>query len=231
VSRRRRAALLLGLALVLGALAASDVARREGAVRSQLGPAVPIVVARRQLAAGRRIRGEDLAVRHVPQRWVLGGAVAEPGALVGRRLAAPVPEGGGVTPFDLAVAAPGAVLRRGERAAEVVAAGRPVDVIAGARVDVLVTRDANEGAATAGAELALQDVEVLAARPVAADDAPRTDVGGPLVAATLRVTVRQAVYLAAAQSFAREIRLLVRAPGDRGRTRGATVGPDLDPGR
>jgi pilus assembly protein CpaB len=29
------------------------------------------------------------------------------------------------------------------------------------------------------------------------------------------VTLRQAVYLTAAESFAREIRLLVRAPGDR----------------
>jgi pilus assembly protein CpaB len=33
--------------------------------------------------------------------------------------------------------------------------------------------------------------------------------------ATLRVTVRQAVYLTAADNFAREIRLLARPPGDR----------------
>jgi pilus assembly protein CpaB len=39
------------------------------------------------------------------------------------------------------------------------------------------------------------------------------------VEATLRVTVRQAVYLAAAQSFARELRLLPRAAGDRGHAR------------
>jgi pilus assembly protein CpaB len=36
------------------------------------------------------------------------------------------------------------------------------------------------------------------------------------------VTLRQAVYLAAAQSFARELRLLPRAPGDR-RRHGATA--------
>ncbi len=34
------------------------------------------------------------------------------------------------------------------------------------------------------------------------------------MAASLRVTLRQAVYLAAAQSFARELRLLPRAAGD-----------------
>jgi pilus assembly protein CpaB len=35
------------------------------------------------------------------------------------------------------------------------------------------------------------------------------------VAVSLRVTLRQAVYLAAAQAFAREIRLLPRAATDR----------------
>lgn len=224
MTRRRRAALLLGLALVLGTLAASDVARREAAVREQLGPAVPVVVARRALLAGRRVRAADLAVRRVPARWVLPGAVAAPEDLVGRRLAAPVPEGGAVTPFGLAASAsPGAVLRAGERAAEVVASGRLADVVPGARVDVLVTRDAGSDGG-GGAELALQDVEVLAARSVPDDG---RDEAGPRVAATLRVTVRQAVFLAAAQSFAREIRLLVRAPGDRRRTRGARVGADL----
>jgi pilus assembly protein CpaB len=37
--------------------------------------------------------------------------------------------------------------------------------------------------------------------------------------ATLRVTARQAVYLAAAQNYAREVRLLPRPPGD-----GARIG-------
>jgi pilus assembly protein CpaB len=83
----------------------------------------------------------------------------------------------------------------------------------GARVDVLVTRDSGAGAG--GTELALEDVEVLAARPSPAGDGERR--GGRGVAATLRVSVGQAVDLAAAGSFAREIRLLARAPGDRRR--------------
>ena len=61
--------------------------------------------------------------------------------------------------------------------------------------------------------LALQDVEVLAARRARAPAGAEAD--GARVLATLRVSLRQAVYLAAAQSFARELRLLVRAPGDR----------------
>ena len=58
---------------------------------------------------------------------------------------------------------------------------------------------------------------MLAARAVAA--APSDRAGTARVTASLRVTLHQAVYLAAAQSFARELRLLPRAPGDRGHAR------------
>jgi pilus assembly protein CpaB len=217
MSARRRAALLLGLALVLGGLAASDVARRESALRAELAPLVDVVVARSDLAAGHRLAARDLARRPVPARFAPAGAAGTPPELLaGRRLAVPVVAGGPVGPLLLEPPAPpsGAGVGRGRRAAEVVATAAPDTVAAGARVDVLVTRD--RGAGAGGTELALQDVEVLAARGVpAADDARRT--GARTVAATLRVTVRQAVYLAAAGAFAREIRLLARAPGGRAR--------------
>ena len=90
-------------------------------------------------------------------------------------------------------------MRKGERAAEVTAAAAPGTVVAGSRVDVLVTRERQ------GTRLALQDVEVLGVR-----GAPERKL-----AATLRVTPAQAVFLADAGAFAREIRLLARAPGDR----------------
>jgi pilus assembly protein CpaB len=222
VSRRRRAVLLLGLALVLGALAASDVARRESALREELGPLVDVVVARRPLDAGRRVKPADLAVRRVPERYAPGGGPVVPELLLGRRLAVPVPEGAQLTEHQLAHTATtaGPQVRRGERAAEVVAAATP-ELAAGARVDVLVTRDRGDGVAGL-TELALEDVEVLAARA-----APPHETGDPRIAATLRVTVRQAVYLAAAGTFAREIRLLARAPGDRRHVGRMTVGDDL----
>jgi pilus assembly protein CpaB len=213
---------LLGLALVLGGLAASDVARRESAVRAQLGPAVDVVVARVDLAAGRPVAAGDLAVRRVPSRYAPAGAATVPETLIGQRLAASVPRGGylgaGMIAAEPEVAGP--PVRKGERALEVVALGSRALVVPGARVDVLVTR---EGAA-AGTELALQAVEVLAARAAAA--AARDD-GGERVAATLRVSVRDAVYLAAAQTFARELRLLPRAAGDDQRAGPITVGQGL----
>jgi pilus assembly protein CpaB len=206
VSRRRRAAVLLGLALVLGGLAASDVARREAAVRALLGPPVEVVVARTDIAAGRRVEAGDLALRSMPARYVPAGAATVPETLIGQRLAAPVPRGGqlGAALIASEPGAAGPPVRRGERAVEVVALGARALVVAGARVDVLVTRDA-------GAELALEHVEVLSARPAAAG---ARDQSGERIAATLRVSVRDAVYLAAAQSFARELRLLPRAAGD-----------------
>jgi pilus assembly protein CpaB len=214
---------LLGLALVLGGLAASDVARREAALRAQLGPVVDVVVARADLAADRPLRAGDLALRRVPARYAPVGAAGVPEALVGRRLVAATPRGAYLGAAQLAsepdVASP--PVRAGERAADVVALGARALVVPGARVDVLVTRDGERGV-PAGTELALEDVEVLAARP-----APAGGGAGQRVLATLRVSVRDAVYLAAAQSFAREIRLLPRAAGDRGRAGRLSVGAGL----
>jgi pilus assembly protein CpaB len=223
VSRRRRAVALLGLALVLGGLAASDVARREAAVRAQLGPAVEVVVARADLAAGRAVGAGDLGLRRVPVRYAPVGAATMPETLIGQRLAAPVERGGylGAAMVAREPDVAGPPVRRGERAVEVIALGARELVVAGARVDVLVTR---EDGSAAGTELALEDVEVLAAR--AAPPGARDD-GAERVAATLRVSVRDAVFLAAAQSFARELRLLPRAAGDDGRTGSIVVGQGL----
>jgi pilus assembly protein CpaB len=74
--------------------------------------------------------------------------------------------------------------------------------------------------------IALENVEVLAARAAAAGDDAEAK-GAPRVSATLRVTAAQAVYLAAAQSFARELRLLARAPGDRRSVGGVAVDDGL----
>ena len=227
MTRRRRAVLLLGLAVVLGALAASDVARREAGLRAQLGPPVAVVVARATLPAGRRLRAGDLALRHVPRRYAPAERPALPEELVGQRLAVPVSRHSAITPSLIDVGGPpGAPVRAGERAADVLAVGSPAVVMPGARVDVLVTRE-GEGGSPAGAELALEDVEVLAAAAApAGSGGPRED-GAARVAATLRVSVRQAVYLAAAQAFARELRLLARAPGDRRHTGTVSVGEGL----
>lgn len=204
MSRRRRGLLLVGLALVLGSLAAADVRRREAALDARLAPLVPVLVARTDLEAGETVRFGDVEAREVPSRWAPVDAAAAPGDVAGAVPAVRIPRGAYVTAAALTVAEgrSSAFVRSGERAVEVIASGSAELVTAGSRVDILVTREG------AGTRLALQDVEVLAARP--AQDA----TGGARIAATMRVSLRQAVYLTAAQSFARELRLLPRAPGD-----------------
>jgi len=201
VTRRRRAAVLLVLAAGLGVLASTHMSRREAALRAQLGPLTEVVVAREDLPAGKMLGLDDLGVRTLPARYAPAGGPVFAETLAGHKLAVPVPAGGTVTPELLAKAptTPGALIKRGERAVDVLASG---SVSAGARVDVVVTTDKRT-------RLAMQDVEVLQARP-----APAKEDSGPRVSATLRVSAQDAVFLVAAQSFARDVRLLARAPGD-----------------
>ena len=79
--------------------------------------------------------------------------------------------------------------------------------------------------------VALADVELLALRadPAASAYAGEDSGAGaaPSALATLRVTLRQAVYLTAADNFGREIRLLARPPGDRSRGGAAISAAEL----
>jgi pilus assembly protein CpaB len=85
---------------------------------------------------------------------------------------------------------------------------------------VLVSTQRHDGAGRT--YVALENVPLLDLRPlgggggVPVDEAMDQPVATAL--ATLRVTARQAVYLTAAGTFAHEVRLLTRPPGDRRRT-------------
>ncbi|MGI9082497.1 MAG: Flp pilus assembly protein CpaB [Thermoleophilaceae bacterium] len=236
-ARRRRAFLMLSLALACGGLAASEVGGRIRAVERRVGAQVPIVVATRSLPAEAEVQRDDLAVREMPERYVPPGALSSPAQAAGARTAVPLASGSPLTHGQLGGGrggAPGnrgtAALRRGERAVEVgVAGGATLGDAAGpgARVDVLVSTEPREGPGRSF--LALEDVELLGLRggDGAAAAPAREDAGG--VAATtavarLRVTLRQAVYLTAAQNFAREVRLLPRPVGDSRRAGRTVVG-------
>ncbi len=220
MSHRRRALLLGGLALVLGGLAASNVAGREAALTRRVGNLVDVVVARRPIAAGGRVLPSALAIRRVPARFAPADPITSPRALAGARTAVDIAPGSDLVPsmFGVRDATPaGPAIDRGERVAQVVALASPELVTRGSRVDVLVTPEPRPGSG-GEAVLALEDIEVLDAVAAAPGDghAGRAVAGGQVLV-SLRVTLRQAVYLAAAQDFARELRLLSRADGDRAR--------------
>ena len=174
MSRRRRALLLGGLALVLGGLAAFNVAGREAALERRVGGLVDVVVARERIAAGDRVRA---ARARGPQRArALRAAGDERPAAGVRRPARGRRHPGRGRPErrhdrPRGRAAGRAAVDRGERVAEIVALGSAEVVVPGSRVDVLVTPEPSQGAPGV-AVLALEDVEVIAAPAVADDVAP-----------------------------------------------------------
>jgi pilus assembly protein CpaB len=217
-ARRRRGLLLLSLALASGGLAASQVRERERGVEAKVGPLVPVVVARREIPADERLRTDDLAVERVPARFVPPDALGAPGRLAGARTAVPVTPGAYLTTGLLrgARAPEDGSLKPGERALEIAVGGGGALAPAGpgSRVDVLVSTQRHDGAGRTF--MALEDVELLDLRPATEGGlgAQEADGPAPTALASLRVTLRQAVYLTAAESFGRQVRLLVRPPGD-----------------
>jgi pilus assembly protein CpaB len=238
-ARRRRGLLLLSVALAAGGLAASQVAEREREVEERVGPLVPVLVAARDLPSGARLSERALEVRRVPARFVPPDAIGSAAQIAGARTAVPLGTGSYLTAGQLESAAgggsgaAGAQLGPGERTIEVgVSGGGMLERLApGARVDVVVSTEPEGGGGAGRTFVALADVQLLALRgdPAggaygAGDDEPSP---GPAALATLRVTLRQAVYLTAVDNFGREIRLLARPPGDRTRAAPAVSAADL----
>ena len=223
--RRRRGVLLLALALACGALAASSVHGRVEAVERRVGPLVTVAVAARDVPAGGRLTRAAVGTRRVPAAYVPRAALRPGEVPVGARLPAALSAGSYLTAVLLrpAGASSGGALRRGERAVDLaVTGGRGLasNAAPGARVDVLVSTESREGAGRTF--LALESAELLAVRPLDGELGGEPSAGGaersePDAVATLRVSLERAVYLSAAQNFAREVRLLARPPGDRRR--------------
>ena len=222
---------MLSLALACGGLAASQVGGRVAEVERRVGAPVPVVVAARDLPGDSRLAPKDRAVQEVPERYVAPDSLSDPRLAAGERTAVPLAAGTQLTQSQVAGArgdggrggrSP-AALRRGERAVEVAVTGGAAlgdGPGSGSRVDVLASTEPREGPGRSF--LALEDVELLALRAggegAGAPAPERGEEAGaatpPTALATLRVTLRQAVYLTAAQNFARELRLLSRPPGD-----------------
>jgi pilus assembly protein CpaB len=231
-TRRRRGLVLLVLALACGALAASEVGDKVSEVEGRIGVPVPVVVAARDIEPGAELSRADLRLSQVPQRFAPPDAPTSPDQAVGLHTAGPVAAGSPITAGVVGTTASGddpGALRRGERAVEITVAGGASLIetaVPGARVDILISTDPGDGPGSSF--VALEDVELLALAPGSSADAPLDadlSAGATTSAvATLRTTLRQAVYLTAAQSYAREIRLLPRPPGDRRRVGRATVG-------
>jgi len=209
---------MLGASAVCAGLAVSAVDRYAGEVEAQVGPLVPVVVATRDIPRGRVVTpagaSASLAERQVPQRFAPPAALRTRGDAVGFEAVSGLAAGDYVGALQLRPARipAGAESRRREdaRLVEVAVAGARTmsDVLqAGGTVDVLITTERGR------TFLALQRVSVVSFDPGATGAIG--DGGQPRDGrVTLRATLRQAVLLTAADNFAREVRVVPRAPGD-----------------
>lgn len=209
--RRPMTWIVLALLLAGGALA---MAMRSA---SAAGSGGRVVVARVVVPAG-TLLDEDtatrtLAVAVVPDGLALRGLVASAAGVVGRRTVAPLAPGEPVTQAVLG-GSPGTgptPLQPGERAVPVPlrAVGGPVAApSAGARVDVM----ASDGEGPAGrTRVIVADAEVMAVTP--ADETQGGDAGGAVV---LRLSSDEALEVARALDFAREVRVVARPAGEGG---------------
>jgi Flp pilus assembly protein CpaB len=230
MGRRARVLAMLGAAAVCAGLAASAVNSYTSEVRAQVGPLVPVVVARTEIAKGRRITPRSvrsyLSERRVPARFVPPSALRLASAALGYRALTRIRAGDYVSENSLGADTEERSSRfgapsRGRLVAVPVAGAQTIAsaLRPGARVDVLITTD--RGAATPRTYLALQRIELVDFG--GASDSIAGSEGARDATATLRVTLRQAVLLTAARNFARELRLVPRVEGDDRRVGPASV--------
>ena len=220
MSRRTRAAALLGLSAVCAGAAISLVNRYASDVRAQVGPLTRVVVATRDLPRGQLITPrallERLTERRVPARFVPPDALRSSRDALGLRALARVPAGSYIGAAQLGPPQSQArpALAGDGRVVEVPVSGAATTaelMRPGVRVDVLITSE--RGAGPPRTYLALQHVALEGLRPLQSDAAGGDD-SAPDAVAAVRVSLRQAVLLTAAQNFARELRLVARPAGD-----------------
>jgi pilus assembly protein CpaB len=187
-------------------------------VQAQLGPLAPVLVARTAVPRGRQLTPANipryLIARRVPARFVPAGSLRLVRDVVGLRPRVRIPAGSYLTGALLADRSERVARRRQDglrdtRVVEVAVegAGSLEDALPpGGRVDVLITSDRGPNAPRT--YLALQRIELIRFKSSGSGE------DGAKAVASLRVTLRQAVLLTAAENFARELRLVPRPPGE-----------------
>jgi Flp pilus assembly protein CpaB len=215
VSRRGRA-IAFGLAALAAAVISAALADGYGdRVASGYGELRPVVVAGSAIAAGQRIDPElvgELEVRRVPARFVPPGALSTPPQALGLVARAPVPAGSYLLASELrplgAGRKPGLMLTRGRRPVEIAVSGAGALLSAGppprgTKVDVVVTVE-SKGSGPGRTYVAAPVVPLLALTAGAEAEAAGE------AQATLGLTRAQALELIHAESFARQVTILLR---------------------
>ena len=214
MSRRGRAIAFGTVALAAAAISAALADGYGDRVAGGYGELRPVVVAATALTAGERIDprlAAELEVRRVPARFVPPGALSTPPQALGLVTRAPVPSGSYLVASDLRPpgtgSKPGLMLGRGRRPVQIAVSGAGALLAAGppprgTKVDVVVTIEPR-GASTGRTYIAAPRVPLLALAAGAESEAAGE------AEATLGLTRAQALDLIHAESFARQITILL----------------------
>jgi Flp pilus assembly protein CpaB len=214
MSRRGRAVGFGATALAAAAVSAALAQGYGDRVAGGYGELLPVVVAGEALAAGQRLDPKAVAglqVRRVPARFVPPGALSAPPQALGLVARAPVPAGSYVVASTLrppgAGRKPGLMLGRGRRPVEIAVSGAGALLAAGqpppgTEVDVVVTVEP-KGAGVGRTYVAAPAVPLLALTTSAEGEASGE------AEATLGLTRSQALDLIHAESFARQVTILL----------------------
>jgi Flp pilus assembly protein CpaB len=214
VSRRGRAIAFGVAALAAAAISAALADGYGDRVAGGYGELRPVVVAGSALPAGQRIDSklaERLELRRIPARFIPPGALTFPPQALGLVPRAPVPAGSYVVASALRApgtgSKPGPMLGRGRRPVEIAVSGAGALLAAGTpprgtRVDVVVTVEP-KGAGSGRTYVAAPAVPLLALTAGA-----EAESGGE-AQATLGLTRSQALALIHAESFARQVTVLL----------------------
>lgn len=215
MSRRTRAFVFLGLAVLSAAVAAGVADSYGSRVAGGYGPLRQVVVATKSLEAGSTMGPVDISggleTRRVPVRFVPAGVLRDPREALGLEPTVALAPGSYLLASQLRARRP-----RGEAAGALGSSRRPVEIAvsgaeallatgesgAGTKVDVVVTTEPSSSG-PGRTYVAAAAVPLLALGPGADGPAP-----GGAAAATLALTKRQALRLIAAESFARKLTLL-----------------------
>jgi len=214
VSRRGRA-IAFGAAALCAAVIAAALADGYGErVARGYGELRPVLVAEAALAAGEPIEPEMAArldVRRVPARFVPPGALSSAPQAIGLVPRAPVPAGSYLLASELrppgSGSKPGLMLGRDRRPVQIAVSGAGALLAAGppprgTKVDVVVTVEPR-GAGSGRTYVAAAAVPLLALAATAEGEATGE------AEATLGLTRAQALDLIHAESFARQVTVLL----------------------
>jgi pilus assembly protein CpaB len=215
--RQRRGVLLMGLAGVAALAVFVSVSSYVAEVGSQVGPMTPVVRLVTDAVPYEPVTSDMLETVFVPERWMPANALETTASADGMVTTTPLPAG---TVLQEGMLVPPPQLERGQRElailvdAETGVAGK---IQPGSFVDIYATFEGDQVNAPQANVVVERALILNVGTPTMTSEQTTTGafVEGEVVPVTFALSVDDSLRLAYIESFARHVRLALRAPDDR----------------